>query len=236
MRAKLLLTIVLCLTANVVHAATISVRLNDLTGGGAGIHTIGIYLQADAATSVYGISGTQIDIMSVGTGNAAFTGGASGTSFSGTNIASFGYSTIKAVAVDATNSNISTGAAKPQPVTGLNDGDIDGVGLSFSTTPGNVDPVNFGAIGQTGGFELVAKELWNVTGTETLRAWLTGAQYFTDGTGAHFADYDTAVQVSVNGGNGGLLITNFPEPGSVVLMGLGGLGLAAVARRRARKA
>lgn len=226
MRAKLLLTIAVCLTANVIHAATLTVQLRDLTGGVApGIHTIGIYLKTDTATSVYGFSGAQIDVISQETGHMSYTGT---FSLTGSQVLSLGYSRINPLAVDATTANEQVSAMLPQPVTGLNDGDIDAVGFSIYNVPGNVDPSS-GALGQTGAFEFVGKETWNWTADDTLTAWLTGAQYFTDSTGNNRADYDTVVSIPVQ-------VIVVPEPGSFVLIGLGGVGLAAVARRRIGKA
>lgn len=221
MRAKLLLTLVVCLTASVVHAATLTVQLRDLTGGGAGVHSIGIYIQCDAATSVNGFSGAQFDILSQGTNKAAFNGT---SSFTGTNVLSYGYSRINPSAIDATTANEQVSGMLPQPVTGLNDGDIDAVGLSIYNVPGTVDP-SAGALGQTGAFEFVAKEAWNFQAVETLKAYLTGAQYFTDQSGdaQHRADYDTVVSIP---------FTPLPEPGSLVLMSLGTLGIIYFARRK----
>ncbi|HZZ29342.1 MAG TPA: PEP-CTERM sorting domain-containing protein [Pirellulales bacterium] len=232
MRKLILTTAILFAGLSRLQAATITGELIDLSVSNTtpgSVHTIEILVKSDAPN---GIAAASFDVVSVGTGKANF-GTQSGatqansTSFA-TSIGVDGYSTVKPnLNVDGASN---TNAWFPKPVFGATpDSDFDAIACTLFSTPGAVDsdPADGVALGMTGTFEVVATEKWVFNGgfdIDHLNLYIDNSTYFADSSGGNQGTNSSFDNV--------VIIGNTPEPASLVLLGCGGLALAAVARRR----
>jgi hypothetical protein len=221
-------------------------------------HRIQIWVKTDFdGTANLGIASAEFEILSSGTGKAQYTGITSFVTVGALNpVTTMGYSTINPVRQDGapTAGGIPiVGTWVPQPVAGATaDGDTDAIGLFLSAAPGNVfiDPTSANYIGTIGspqgpgkttmnidadGFAELAVENWTFQQTETLNFYIDSAPSSATFFGPVFDSngYNTsksyrsygAQNISATG-----LVVPIPEPASLVLMTLGGLGLILACR------
>lgn len=242
------------LGAGSARAGTLQAILKDQDAGNTtpgSTHRIQIWVKTDFdGTTNLGIAEAEFEILSSGTGKAQYTGTTSFVTVGALNpVTTMGYSTIKPVRQDGPSGGIPvTGAWVPQPVAGAaTDGDMDAVGLLFYAARGNVfiDPTSANYIGTIGspqgpgtttmnidadGFAELAVENWSFQQTETLNlhidsdprfALFFGPVFDSNGynTSESYRSYG-AQNISATG-----LVVPIPEPASLILMTLGGLGL-----------
>jgi len=233
MRKVLGAVAIVMLSALAANASTISGKLISTQDGvDPTIWHVGVWVNLGATTSDPtdgGISGVQFDILSDGTGKSASVAAApSGPNFGKSKITwapalSTGFTLVTpakrdAVPADNSSNNKYNG-----------DGDLDAVFGSFFDTGNFANTV----IGKDQ-YALLATEDWTIPvnqGDHLSLVLIAPTYYDFTATGSNFQRSVTAAPVIDNSGTNGN-IGVVPEPASIALLGMGVVGLVAVARRR----